>query len=620
MQNDDPVRRALLTRKKKAHQQQNKNIETEKISRSQRTLNKSNHVHYYSKSSFQNSNNINKEKEISKTLSFNDIDGEEELDHPKPLISDSEEDLDMLKSQFTEKMERKKNLDIYLKSGTIQNLNLKYIPKSSEITTNIDLSYKEFANDIEAKNKNTEQKNMNFDNNKKNEGCVPFKKSYKFETVSRRQINQLKSKINNKMNYIISNNDIINNNTDIKKKPKNGHVITIKRKKHKSQNESLVNLNEINSNIMKKDIRNSQNNQILNENYNYLNIPNDSNLINSNRNHDNKEKMNYNQKKQARSPLSKIKYENDLSRKIIQEECEKNNSQEKKAQATQKIKNFLKRKSISIKNINNLNNYSPHEDNQPIQSERDYEMNKNGKNEIVKIQNDSNNELFISKIKSSEIKEPNFQNRDNLFINNSENQHNSIKYRKNTFERGGKFNNVQTTYVVISKKKNIKGIPKANSFAPEIIDYNKYKLINPIPSPNSINYVKLHKGENIPEIYTSELKYQRMSVKEPKKIGKIKSQNNIPTKRYYNYNNLLLNNNYDTNYRNYIDSSINGNKDIYTEEKGRNTCYLINKSVNQNHNTIPIYDYDNNYDYYYKYNANQIPNDSFFTLNNNYNY
>jgi hypothetical protein len=385
---------------------------------------------------------------------------------------------------------------------------------------------------------------------------------------------------------------------------------------------------------MQNDTRDINNNQIINENYNYLNIPNNINLINSNQNNNINKKMIYNQKKQANSiyiPLNKIKCENDISRKVIKEEFERINSEEKMTQRepstsikicqnSSKIKNFLKRKSISIKNINNLNNYSPYEDNQPIQSVRDYEMNKNGINEIAKIQNDSNNELFISKIKSSEIKEPNFQNRNNLFINNSENQHNSIKYRKNTFERGGKFNNVQTTYVVISKKKNLKGIPKANSFAPEIIDYNKYKLINPIPSPNSVNYIKLHKGENIPEIYTSELKYQRMSVKEPKKIGKIKSQNNIPTKRYYNYNNLLLNNNYDTNYRNYIESSINGNRDIYTEEKDRNTCYSINKSVNQNRNTIPFYDYDNNYDYYYKYHVNHIPNDSFFTLNNNYNY
>ena len=634
MQNNDPIGRALLSRNKQINMQQNKTIEKEILSRSLRGLKKNNHSHYYSKSSLQNNNNINKEKEISKTLSFNDIDDDEELDHPKPLVSDSEEDLEMIKSLFIKKIEQKKSLDIYLKSGKIQNLNLKYIPKSSEIPNNIDFSYKEFTNETETNNKNKEKKNINNFNNKKNENYISYKKSYKSETISRKQINQIKNKINNKMNNIISNNDIINYNRDKKQKSKNGHVITITRRKKKNEIESLTNLKEINSNIMQNDIRDINNNQIINENYNYSNIPNNINLINSNQNNNINKKMIYNQKKQANSiciPLSKIKCENDISRKVIKEEFERINSEEKMTQRepstsikicqnSSKIKNFLKRKSISIKNINNLNNYSPNKENQTIQSEREYEINKNDINKVSKIQNDSNNELIIEKIKSSEIKEPNFQNRNNLFINHLENQFNSSKYRKKTFERGGKFNNVQTTYVVISKKKNSKRIPKGNSFAPEIIDYNKYKFINPIPSSKGISYDKLYKGQNNPERYST-LNYERMSAKKSKKFGKINSQNNIPIKRYYNYNNSLLNNNnYDTNYRNYIESSFNRNKDIYPKEKGRNTCYLINKSVDGNQSTIPIYDYDNNFDYYYKYDTNHIPNDSFIPFNNNYNY
>ena len=126
--------------------------------------------------------------------------------------------------------------------------------------------------------------------------------------------------------------------------------------------------------------------------------------------------------------------------------------------------------------------------------------------------------------------------------------------------------------------------------------------------------------ENIHERHIKDLKYQRVTINEPKKIGKMKSQNNFQ-RTFNNYNNLILNNNnYDMNYRNYIESSIIGDRDVYPEEKGRNTCYFINKSSNLNPNIIPIYDYDNNYDFYYKYNANQIPNDSLANLNNNYNY
>ena len=91
-------------------------------------------------------------------------------------------------------------------------------------------------------------------------------------------------------------------------------------------------------------------------------------------------------------------------------------------------------------------------------------------------------------MKSSEIKPPFLQKKNNSFMNTFDTQEKCQKYRTKTFERGGKFNNIQTTYVVISKKKNTKGIPKAN-ISPKIIDYKYYKLINPIPSANCLNNV-----------------------------------------------------------------------------------------------------------------------------------
>ena len=394
----------------------------------------------------------------------------------------------------------------------------------------------------------------------------------------------------------------------------------------------------------------------MNENYNYLNIPNNKNINNSNnRTQINKKReIINNQKQQMNSvyiPKCKINYN---PKRKKEEECEKNyskdnnsqtepniNNNSKEVQIIQqpqndsKIKNLIKSKSINISNINNL---FPNEQGNILQSEREkdkdnkiYEINKVDISEIPKIQNESininnnnvnlnnsnNNILNLQKIKSSEIKSVvEFQK--NIFQNKLDVQNNS-KYRKKTFERGGKFNNVQTTYVVISKKKTTKNIPKSNlsNITPEIIDYNKYKYINPTPSANCLNYGKLYKAGNIPQRYSMDLKFQNVNVNEKKLFGINKSQNSLPVKKYYNYNNLILNNfnDYDTNYKNYVESSINS----YNSDKERNTCYLINKSNNSNNN---IYDYDYNYEFYNYYNTNPIHNNnnSYISFNNNYNY
>ena len=74
------------------------------------------------------------------------------------------------------------------------------------------------------------------------------------------------------------------------------------------------------------------------------------------------------------------------------------------------------------------------------------------------------------------------------FYDNEQREHfKNDSYRKKTIENGGKFNNVQTTYVVISKNTNSK-IPKSNN---QTIDYGNNKILNPIQSvifPKSSNY------------------------------------------------------------------------------------------------------------------------------------
>ena len=656
MKNDNSTKRVLLSRNiQSSRGEQNKGKdkkkEKEKLSHSQRTFNKNNHVHYYSKSTNQTNLNVNKEKEISKKLSFNDIDDNEELDHPKPLISDDEDDIENIKNNFNKIInENSKNSEI----DENQDLNLKFIPKRSELKKNFELPSKSLVN-----NKNKKDDNYIF---------VPLKTNYKSETMSRKQINHIKAQINNKMNYIISNDDIINYNTDKKKIP------IKKPKKEINNNKRKIyeydSSNNLNKNIFKNIPNESLNNfsQIINENYNYINIPNPSNINLSSSNQvnkiNNKLQMINNQKQQIYSAYISENNNNDnIIKEKIEEECERKNSVDKYIQtepnikinnnppSTQieipqafkkdsKIKNIIKRKSINITNINNL---FPNEEIQISQSERSkdkddkiLEINKVDISNIPKIQNESkdinininnvqinneNNSLNLQKVKSSEIKSPlNFQK--NIFYNKLEAQNNS-KYRKKTFERGGKFNNVQTTYIVISKKKSMRNALKSNlsNITPEIIDYNKYKIVNPTPSANYLNNTKIFKEGNIPQRYSSDLKFHGVNINEQKKkFGLNKSYNNLPVKRYYDYNNFVLNNfsnnNYDTNYKNYVGSSIKG----YNDDKGRNTCFLINKPNNISNTNI--YNYDLNYEYYYYTNPiqNNHNNSSYISFSNQYNY
>ena len=608
MRNNNSIKRDLLSRNipPSSRQQILKNSK-DKLVHSKKTFNKNNHAHYYSKSSNQaNINSINKDKEISKKLSFNDFDVDDELDHPRPLMSENEEELDELKAHF--KNDKSVNLDIYLKYEQNKELNLQNVPKSNEIPN---INYYKIEDKIEIHDfdmkKNKIEKE---DNKKKNIKFIPFQKNYKSETISRRQINQIKAQINNKMNCILNNNDILNNNnTEKKEKPKFEKIINSN--KPSQEIYGHVSSNNLKEKRYEKINNVHQNNyQIRNENYNYMNISNQE-----------ESEIQYiieNQKQQVHSvyiPMRKIKLENS-KKKNIQEESEKNYSHEKMIQTDPNIgynlskiipKNKSQRVSKSI-NLSNINNLDSNEEIQKFESVRDCEINKLNINEIP-IKNDKENTLNLIKRKSSEIKETDLQKRHNLFINKPENQKNSSKFRKKTFERGGKFNNVQTTYVVISKKPKTKGIPKA-IITPEIIDYTKYKPINPTPSANCLNYSKLYKGMNNSHRYTTELKFQRMNLNEPQNFWNNKSLNNLPIKSYNIYNELELDkNNYE---KNYMESFINESKDIYTEQKRKNSFYLIN---NTNQKIIPFFDY--NYDYYYE--LNQMPNNSYISFNNNFN-
>ena len=329
MKNDNSIKRELLSRNipPSSRQQILKNSK-DKLVHSKKTFNKNNHTHYYSKSSNQtNINSINKDKEISKKLSFNDFDDDDELDHPRPLISENEEELEELKAHF--RNDKSVNLDIYLKYEQNKELNLKNMPKSNEIPNinSYKIEDKIEIHEFDIKNNKIEKE----DNKKKNINLIPFQKNYKSETISRRQINQIKEQINNKMNCILNNNDIFNNNnTEKKENPKIEKIVNANKPSQEIYEPVISNnLNEKKS--VKINNVHQINYQIRNENYNYMNISN----------HEESE-IKYiidNQKQQVHSiylPMRKIKYHNS-KKKNIPEELEKNYSHEKMIQTDPNI-------------------------------------------------------------------------------------------------------------------------------------------------------------------------------------------------------------------------------------------------------------------------------------------
>ena len=573
-----------------------------------------------------NENLIKKAKEISKKLSFNDIEDEEGLDHPKPLISDCEDNLIDLKAQFINKANNKKKLNSFLKYENNKELNMKNVTKSCEFTEYLDSIYENQNPNIQNKKNSKIVNGLNILNNKNNERFRPLKKNYKSETITRKQLNEIKSQINNKINFIIKNDDTINNNTEKKQKQKNESVEINEPKnvfnyKHKqvynnfSANNSK-NLKEIKTKIMNNKI----NNQIRNKTYNYMNNSKNDNNLNKAQQYQNTSNLIDNLKQQVHSvfiPMSKKIYKNENIKNIIQEENENNNSQENivmtepNVNKFQNQSNMLPLTSRKIIEVENFNKTIPNKEIKILQKYKESEINKIGINNNNNKKSELNDLLNISKIKSNEIN--NYQ-KPYLFNNELDNQRNNQKYRTKTFERGGKFNNVQTTYVVISKNKNTKETPKTN-LNHEFIDYNKLNMINPTQSANKLTFSKFYKKSDIPQRYSNNLQFQRINEND-QGIYDNKKYNNKTMNHYYNNKNIIFNNNdYDNNYRNNIESSLN-EKGVYTDKKSRNFISFNNSSNNKNSQIQnQIYEYG----YYFNNDNSLYNNNPFNSIENDYN-
>ena len=463
-----------------------------------------------------------------------------------------------------------------------------------------------------------------------------------------------KSKIKQELNFNTIDNSV-KKNEEINNKNSLNEKIEITGNKSNSKNNKKPNgksaiLNEINKEF-KNNEKQMQGHTYLNsaegEFDKYKNAQPNINSYNQKNNEERQKLYNSNilmvdhSKQQL---IKKVKCECAQMRKILLKEGGKNNSNILINNTEPRINNLSPKedKSILFRGKNQINTINTKDlivpnETQTIGTDRQYELCKinsykisKNKNILNHMPNKSNN---LSSINPNEFKLINLQKRHDIFTNQKNDTQARVKLRKKTFEKDGNFSNMQTTFVVISKNQKPKAIPKSK-MTPEIIDYSKFKLINPTPSANFMNHSKLAKGQiqtfPVYSPFTYDIKLRRGAMSAHKKFGVTKSVNNLPVK-YYDYNNLIVNqkNIYDTNYRNYIDSNLNANSttDLYGANPGRNS-YIINKSANNQNNKFQMfndYDYNYNYDYDYDYNYNynydmsQMPNNSFIPYSN-YNY
>ena len=223
----------------------------------------------------------------------------------------------------------------------------------------------------------------------------------------------------------------------------------------------------------------------------------------------------------------------------------------------------------------------------------------------------NNNEMYTINT-SKEIN--NIHNNIGFYSNDQRDTVQNDSYRKKTIEEGGKFNNIQTTYVVISKNSNskINLLPKTN----RTIDFESQKFCNPMQSvlfPKLSNYY--NKAQNVNYMNTEQniknnqnWHYFSPYTENPRFIKKIpinnetiktyKSENQLHIKKQYNYHNENIANNYGMNYKNYVECSIHNNKNKINNNQYNNQFmndyYVTNKTGNRLVNTI---DDCENYDY-----------------------
>lgn len=496
--------------------------------------NKKNHVYFVSNYSNSNQKNIkNSEKQMDKNISYNKIQHEKkiELDHPQPLITEFDDDLDELKNVLTQK-EKKDIIHTYNsnKKNKKDKDNLERTKDSSEGQNSIHedkiikSEHVQKNNFIIKKNNNSESNLIKVINNKKN--------IYDKNTC----------KIRNKINI----NPFIYSNC----KGNNYIYVTYSKNTFDKKIYNAI----VNSKLKKIHKENQSNNKSIgNENIDYFNT--NFNSIKRNKNPKNSKLCS------STTSLNNTVKNNDIDpkRRLIYDECVKNNSIDK---------------SINFSQNNPKNN--------------------------LKFQKEFN----CTKISYKKLNLDLNDKSQNIITNNTQIKTNKEK-NKNKNIILPTFNNTKITYVILSKNKKFKAIPK-----------HKFSLENINNIHRNVSLTELKNNPKVPNSgQFSHRKEEKPIVNKNIKIRNYKSQNILS---FFNKNRN------ENNYNNYIKCSITeNNKETSENNKIKNCFFSNNKSFINKKNMLHNYDYNYDYGYYYgnnNFNSNLIPFGFNSSYSGNYNY
>ena len=418
--------------------------------------------------------------------------------------------------------------------------------------------------------------------------------------ISKDNKNPINNELNN--NKIINDVNISNNNNyeniiyedneeqikeEIKEKDYNKPII-IKRP-NKTEN---INDDEIRGNVNIKEnkyINNINNNQSkqINTRYNINQTSKDKKILDSTPKKTNERISKTVNNSYTKNNPSKNVHENiyihqrNISYENSNQFLDKN--QEQQIQSNSILNNNQQN---SNNNYNNYNYNSNENENEKKHIKSNSSLASNQKNYISKTIPLTDNSVII----------PDMQRGKDIFIKENESELNSGKVKTRTYARGGKFNNVQSTYVVYSTKDKQKGFNKGNY--PDIID-NKNKKMNTY-SNDLITSTPIKKNN-------MENKFEQKNYSYNKNI--IDNNDNLHTNNYrFNSPNETSHKQVNKiNFDEYIDNSKN--KSLYSS--------AIKKDRNYNNKTNDRNSYENNYrnTNYNTVNRNSVKSNKYYTYN-----
>ena len=418
--------------------------------------------------------------------------------------------------------------------------------------------------------------------------------------ISKDNKNPINNELNN--NKIINDVNISNNNNyeniiyedneeqikeEIKEKDYNKPIII----KRPNQTEN-INDDEIRGNVNIKEnkyINNINNNQSkqINTRYNINQTSKDKKILDSTPKKTN-ERINktVNNSYTKNNPSKNVNeniyiHQRNISYENSNQFLDKN--QEQQIQSNSILNN---NQQYSNNNYNNYN-YNPNEnENEKKHIKSNSSLASNQKNHISKTIPLTDNSVII----------PDMQRGKDIFIKENESELNSGKVKTQTYARGGKFNNVQSTYVVYSTKDKQKGFNKGNY--PNIID-NKNKKMNTY-SNDLITSTPIKKNN-------MENKFEQKNYSYNKNIND--NNDNLHTNNYrFNSPNETSHRQVNKiNFDEYIDNSKN--KSLYSS--------AIKKDRNYNNKTNDRNSYENNYrnTNYNTVNRNSVKSNKYYTYN-----